>query len=80
MSLKKMNGFNIIPIVFLGATIIITVLSWLLPIFKKKPLLSKMLCSSMFLLTGISSAICTGLYFLGAIAILSVTMLSISFM
>ncbi len=55
-----MNGFNIIPIVFLGATVIITVLSWLLPIFKKKPLFSKMLCSSMFLLTGISSAICTG--------------------
>ncbi len=53
-----MNYSNIIPIIFLGATVTITVLSWLLPVFKKKPLLSKMLCSSMFLLTGITSAIC----------------------
>lgn len=32
----------------------------LLPVFKKKPLNSKMLCSALFLLTGISSAVCAG--------------------
>ena len=53
-----MNGFSIISIIFLSATVITTVLSMILPIFKKKPLASKMLCSSLFLLTGISSAFC----------------------
>lgn len=55
-----MNMSNILPVIFLSATVTITVLSWILPFFKKKPLLSKMLCSSLFLLTGISSAICNG--------------------
>lgn len=55
-----MNEFIIIPIIFLITTVVITVISLILPIFKRNPLLSKMLCSTLFLLTGISSAICIG--------------------
>lgn len=55
-----MHSGILIPFIFFAATVIITVLSWILPILKKKPLHSKMLCSSMFLLTAITSAICDG--------------------
>ena len=55
-----MGIFKIISIIFLASTAIITVLSWILPVFKKNPLCSKMLCSSLFLLTGISAAIYSG--------------------
>ena len=55
-----MKIINLVPFVFLSATVVITVLSMILPIFKKRPLISKMLCSALFLLTGISSAICSG--------------------
>lgn len=41
-------------------TVIITVLSKLLPVFKKEPLKSKMLCSFLFLLTGIFAAASKG--------------------
>lgn len=50
---------TLITIFFFAATVVITVLSHLLPAFKKKPLHSKMLCSSMFLLTGIFAAACS---------------------
>lgn len=56
-----MNLTNVIPFIFLAATVIITVLSQLLPIFKNKALCSKMLCSSLFLFTGIASTICSGI-------------------
>ncbi len=55
-----MNIINLFPFVFFSAAVVITVLSMLLPVFKKKPLNSKMLCSALFLLTGISSAVCAG--------------------
>lgn len=55
-----MDSGILISFVFFAATVVITVLSQLLPFFKKKPLHSKMLCSSMFLLTGIASAVCDG--------------------
>ncbi len=42
------------------STAFIAVLSQLLPIFRKKPLHSKMLCSSLFFLTGITAAISKG--------------------
>ncbi len=48
---------NVFPIIFCVSTAVITVLSQFLPFFMKKPLHSKMLCSSLFLLTGISAAI-----------------------
>lgn len=51
-----MNIDTLIPFLFFGATVIITVLSHLLPAFKNKPLHSKMLCSSLFLITGIFAA------------------------
>ncbi len=47
---------NFFPIILCIATAVITVLSQFLPAFTKKPLHSKMLCSSLFLLTGISAA------------------------
>ncbi len=52
-----MNIHGIISCIFCAATAIITVLSFILPVFKKKPLHSKMLCSSLFLITGIFAAI-----------------------
>lgn len=52
-----MSIFNILPIIFCISTAVITVFSQFLPFFKKKPLHSKMLCSLLFLLTGISAAI-----------------------
>lgn len=52
-----MNFFAVISIVFCFATAAVTVLSHTLSVFKKKPLHSKMLCSSLFLLTGIFAAI-----------------------
>ena len=52
-----MLSCNIIPIILCILTAVITVFSQFLPFFKKKPLHSKMLCSSFFLLTGISAAI-----------------------
>ncbi len=48
-----MNGFAIITIVLCVLTAITTALAQFLPFFNKKPLCSKMLCSSLFLLTGI---------------------------
>lgn len=52
-----MNITGILSIIFCISTAVITVLSFILPFFKKKPLHSKMLCSSLFLLTGIFAAI-----------------------
>lgn len=52
-----MKILDIISIMLCVSTAIITVLSFILPVFKKKPLHSKMLCSSLFLLTGIFAAI-----------------------
>ena len=52
-----MSAFNIIPIILCISTAVFTVFSQFIPFFMKKPLYSKMLCSSLFLLTGISSAI-----------------------
>ena len=52
-----MLSCNIIPIILCILTAVITVFSQFLPFFKKKPLHSKMLCSSFFLLTGISAVI-----------------------
>lgn len=51
-----MNFINIISAVTLSLTVLITFLSQLHPFFKKKPLHSKMICSSLFLLTGIFAA------------------------
>lgn len=55
-----MNAFSFISIIFCISTVIITVLSQTLSVFKKKPLHSKMICSSLFLLTGIFAAISKG--------------------
>ena len=52
-----MEVFSIISVFLCVATAVITVFSQFLPFFRKKPLHSKMLCSSLFLLTGISAAI-----------------------
>ena len=54
-----MNIFGIISVILCISTALITVLSQFLEVFKKKPLHSKMLCSSLFFLTGISAAIAT---------------------
>lgn len=54
-----MNIFGIISVILCISTALITVLSQFLEIFKKKPLHSKMLCSSLFFLTGILAAIAT---------------------
>ena len=51
--------YDIIPIILCILTAVVTVLSQFLDVFKKKPLHSKMLCSSLFLLTGISAMIIT---------------------
>ena len=55
-----MDSGILIPFIFFTATVVITVLSRLLPVLKKKPLHSKMVCSSLFLLTGITSSLCEG--------------------
>lgn len=55
-----MDSGILISFIFFTATVVITIFSRILPVFKKKPLHSKMLCSSMFLLTGIASAVCDG--------------------
>lgn len=52
-----MSVFNIIPIILCVLTAVITAFSQFIPFFKRKPLHSKMLCSSLFLLTGISAAV-----------------------
>lgn len=54
-----MTGFGVFSVIFCVATAIITVFAQFLPFFKKKPLHSKMLCSSLFFLTGISAAAAT---------------------
>ncbi len=51
-----MKIFDIISVILCISTAVITVFSQFLPIFKKKPLHSKMLCSSLFFLTGVSAA------------------------
>lgn len=55
-----MDSGILISFILFAATVVITVLSRLLPFFKRKPLHSKMLCSLMFLLTGIVSAVFDG--------------------
>lgn len=55
-----MDSGILISLILFAATVVITVLSRLLPFFKRKPLHSKMLCSLMFLLTGIVSAVFDG--------------------
>ncbi len=55
-----MKIFGIISVIFCAATTVVTFLSQFLPLFTKKPLRSKMLCSSLFLLTGIFAATATG--------------------
>lgn len=52
-----MEIFAVISVILCISTAVITVLSQFLPFFKKKPLHSKMLCSSLFFLTGISAAV-----------------------
>ena len=52
--------YDSIPIILCVLTAVITVFSQFVPFFMKKPLHSKMLCSSLFLLTGISAAIING--------------------
>ena len=54
-----MSILDVLPIILCAAAAVIAVLSQILPFFKKKPLHSKMLCSSLFLLTGISAAVAT---------------------
>lgn len=54
-----MSILDVLPIILCAAVAVIAVLSQILPFFKKKPLHSKMLCSSLFLLTGISAAVAT---------------------
>lgn len=54
-----MSILDVLPIILCAAAAVIAVLSQVLPFFKKKPLHSKMLCSSLFLLTGISAAVAT---------------------
>lgn len=51
---------DVFPIILCVLTAVVTVFSQFLPVFNKKPLLSKMLCSSLFLATGISAAIAVG--------------------
>ena len=51
--------YDTIPIIFCVLTAVFTVFSQFLDVFKKKPLHSKMLCSALFLLTGISAMIIT---------------------
>ncbi len=51
--------YDIIPIILCVLTAVFTVFSQFLDVFKKKPLHSKMLCSALFLLTGISAMIIT---------------------
>ena len=51
---------GVFPIILCVLTAVVTVFSQFLPVFNKKPLLSKMLCSSLFLATGISAAIAVG--------------------
>lgn len=51
---------DVFPIILCVLTAVVTVFSQFLPVFNKKPLLSKMLCSSLFLATGISVAIAVG--------------------
>lgn len=55
-----MNIFGIIAVVFCILTAATTALAQFLPALKKKPLHSKMLCSSLFLLTGIIAAVSFG--------------------
>lgn len=50
---------KVLPIILCIATAVVTVLSQFLPLFTKKPLHSKMLCSSLFFLTGITAAALT---------------------
>ena len=52
-----MKILSIISVFLCISTAVITALSQFLPFFTKKPLHSKMLCSSLFLLTGIFAAI-----------------------
>lgn len=54
-----MSILDVLPIILCAAAAVIAVFSQVLPFFKKKPLHSKMLCSSLFLLTGISAAVAT---------------------
>lgn len=51
-----MMGFAVVSVILCVSTVVMTVLSQFVPFFKKKPLHSKMLCSSLFLLTGIFAA------------------------
>lgn len=51
---------DVFPIILCVLTAVVTVFSQFLPVFNKKPLLSKMLCSSLFLATGTSAAIAVG--------------------
>lgn len=51
--------YDIVPVIFCILTAVVTALSQFLDIFKKKPLHSKMLCSALFLLTGISATVIT---------------------
>ncbi|MBQ2848004.1 MAG: lysoplasmalogenase [Clostridia bacterium] len=53
-------GIEIIPYLFAALTVIFTLLYQLSPLFKKKPLLSKMISSSCFVLTGVTAAIKSG--------------------
>lgn len=55
-----MNAFGIISVILCVSTAVITVLAQFLPLFKKKPLHFKMLCSSLFFLTGISASLANG--------------------
>lgn len=54
-----MKTMGIISVILCAATAVITFLSQFLPFFTKKPLHSKMLCSALFLLTGLSAMIIT---------------------
>lgn len=56
-----MGIWELLGYIFCGLTVAVTILSHLLPFFKKKPLHSKMLCSSLFLVTGIFSALSIGM-------------------
>lgn len=56
-----MNIWRLLSFLFCGLTVVVTVFSQFLPLFTKKPLHSKMLCSSLFLLTGIFSALNDGI-------------------
>ncbi|MBQ4604916.1 MAG: hypothetical protein IJB16_09960 [Clostridia bacterium] len=51
--------YDLIPIIFCVLTAVTTALSQFVPFFMKKPLHSKMLCSALFLLTGLSAMIIT---------------------